>query len=361
MSNKIAVLVGTKKGLIVFTSNDRQHWETSGPMHHRGLEVNHAVYDQRNGAIYATANDAWFGSRIVWSKDFGESWEEATENPKFSPDSGLTVERLWHIEPGPKDAPDVLYAGVAPAALFRSEDAGRTWQEVTGLSQHPSREQWQPGAGGLCLHSIQLDPGNDQRMFVGISAVGVFRTDDGGESWLPLNKGVRAEFQPDRYPEFGQCVHKLLMAPGDPSRLFQQNHCGIYRSGDAAETWEEITTGVPSDFGFPLAIHPSKPETIYTVPLQGAEFRCPPDGKLSVYRSSDSGSTWEALSRGLPQENAFMGTYREGLAMDSLEPAGIYLGTNTGKLFFSADEGENWQELAGDLPPVYSVEAAVLS
>ena len=356
---KTLLLAGTKKGLFVFTSTNRHDWQLHGPFQ-TGREVNHAIYDSRNGRIYATSNDAWFGCEIVWSSDLGESWAMAKQNPGFVESAGMKLERIWHIEPGRPSEPQVLYAGVAPAALFRSEDGGQTWNEVSSLTAHPSRPKWHPGAGGLCLHSIIIDPSDSARMFVGISAVGVFRTEDGGKSWEVANKGTRAEFLPERYPEYGQCVHKLLLADSKSSLLFQQNHCGVYRSADAGRNWQEITAGLPSDFGFPLAIHPREPETIFVLPLKGAEFRCPPEGRLRVYRSRNSGKSWEALSKGLPQQNAFVGVYREGMAMDSQKPAGIYFGTNTGKLFGSADEGDSWSLLADNLPPVYSVSTAVV-
>jgi hypothetical protein len=356
---KALVLAGTKKGLFLFTSANRRDWTLQGPFQN-GREINHAIYDGRSGRIYATSNDAWFGCEVVWSADLGKSWTTAKQNPAFNQTSGLKLERLWHIEPGRASEPQVLYAGVAPAALFRSEDGGQTWSEVSTLTQHPSRSKWHPGAGGLCLHSIVVDQTDLKRLFVGISAVGVFRSEDGGASWEVANKGTRAEFMPEKYPEFGQCVHKLLLADGNRSLLFQQNHCGVYRSHDAGRTWQEITSGLPSDFGFPLAIHPRQPETIFVLPLKGADFRCPPDGKLRVYRSRNGGQTWEALGKGLPGEYAFVGVYREGMATDSLNPAGIYFGTNVGKIYNSDDEGDTWRLLADNLPPVYSISAAVV-
>src|SRR5208282_613102 len=299
MSAKVLVLAGTKKGLFLFTSSDRRGWSVSGPFQ-PGREINHAVYDGRTGRIFATANDSWFGCEVVSSPDLGGHWETARENPKFAESSGLKLERIWHIEPGRASEPGVLYAGVAPAALFRSTDHGQTWSEVTSLTAHPTRSRWHPGAGGLCLHSIVLDHGNAKRMFVGISAVGVFRSEDAGATWETANRGTRAEFLPDKLPEFGQCVHKLLMARGDGQTLFQQNHCGVYRSDDGGRAWQEITAGLPSDFGFPLAIHPRQPRTIYVLPLQGAEFRCPPGRRLRVYRSRDGGQSWNGLEQGLP-------------------------------------------------------------
>ena len=243
--------------------------------------------------------------------------------------------------------------------LKRSDDGGQSWNEVASLTQHPTRERWHPGAGGLCLHSIVVDNSRAQGLFVGISAVGVFRFEDGGASWSVANQGTRADFLPEKYPEFGQCVHKLLSGNGESPVLYQQNHCGVYRSADAGRSWREISAGLPSDFGFPLAIHPRQPGTIYVLPLKGAEFRCPPEGRLRVFRSRDAGETWQALTAGLPQENVYAGIYREGMAMDTMDPAGVYFGTNTGKIFSSDDEGDSWRLLADNLPPVYSVSTGI--
>jgi hypothetical protein len=356
MPKNTLILAGTRKGLFIAQSRDRRNWHMSGPFL-KGKDINHAAYDGRNGKIYATSNDAWFGSEFVWSDDLGKKWHSAKTNPSFDSKSGYKLERLWHIEPGPESEPKVVYLGVAPAALFKSNDLGKNWKEVTSLTKHSTRPRWHPGAGGLCLHSITFDPSNPKRFFVGISAVGVFRTEDGGKNWVTANRGTRAEFMPVKYPEFGQCVHKLLAAPSSPLLLFQQNHCGMYRSADAGVAWQEISKGLPSDFGFPLAIHPRKPEFIYVIPLQGAEFRCPPQGKLAVYRSVNGGKTWKALARGLPQKRAFCSVYREGMSMDQGNPAGVYFGTNTGKIFASRNEGDSWFLLADNLPPVVSVSA----
>ncbi len=360
MPKKALLLVGTKKGLILLSSSNRKQWRLDGPFV-KGKEVNHAAYDHRNGRIFATSNDAWFGSEVVWSENLGKTWKSAKKSPGFTQESGQKLDRVWHIEPGADPAAKTLYAGVAPAALFRSDDQGETWEELAGLTQHETRSKWHPGAGGLCLHSIVVDPTNAQRLWVGISAVGVFRSEDGGATWQTANRGTRAAFLPEKYPEYGQCVHKLLPSPGGKGVLFQQNHCGVYRTGDGGVAWKEITAGLPSDFGFPLAIHPRDPETLYVLPLQGAEFRCPPKGKLRVFRSRNGGKTWSTLSKGLPQENAFVGVYREGMARDDFDPAGVYFGTNTGKLFGSIDEGETWRLVADNLPPIYSVATATLS
>jgi photosystem II stability/assembly factor-like uncharacterized protein len=356
---KTLLLAGTKKGLFLFDSADRQRWTMTGPFQ-PGREINHAVYDRRNGCIFATANDAWFGCEIARSPDLGKTWINAKQNPKFPEDSGQKLDRLWHIEPGRASEPDVLFAGVAPAALFRSTDRGETWTEMTSLTKHPTRPHWHPGAGGLCLHSIVVDHGQPGRMFVGISAVGVFRSIDDGATWQTANKGTRAEFLPEKLPEFGQCVHKVLMARGPGSVLFQQNHCGVYRSADCGVSWTEITAGLPSDFGFPLGVHPRDVNTIYVLPLKGAEFRCPPDNCLRVFRTRDAGRSWQALGNGLPQENMFAGIYREGMATDEQDPAGVYFGTNNGKIFASRDEGDSWTLLADNLPPVYSVSTAMI-
>jgi hypothetical protein len=356
MDKIVHLLAGTRKGLFLFTSTpDRTKWSSSGPFL-SGREVNHATVDPRSGRIFATSNDSWFGCEIAWSDSLGEEWTMAEKSPGFAADSGSKLERIWHIEAGPTSAHGVLYAGVAPAALFRSEDNGANWEQVNGLSQHPTRQRWQPGAGGLCLHSIVPDPTNPEKMWVGISAVGVFLTEDGGATWSTRNQGTRAGFMPDPLPEWGQCVHKLLRAPGTEDRLYQQNHCGVYASDNGGTSWTEVTEGLPSEFGFPLGVHPRDPQTLYTLPLKGSEFRCAPDARLRVFRSRDAGGHWEALADGLPQEGVYCSVLREGMAVDTADPAGIYFGTNTGKIFGSADEGDSWYLLADNLPPVYSVE-----
>jgi photosystem II stability/assembly factor-like uncharacterized protein len=361
----VRLTLGTKKGVFLLTSSkDRDKWQTAGPFL-PGHDVNHAVTDTRSGIIYATANDPWFGQRIMSSRDQGQTWEDLKSSPKFAEGSDKAIARLWRIEPGLPSEPGVIYCGVDPATLFRSADGGETWEENQSLSNHSTRDRWFPGAGGLITHSIVLDPANAQRLWIAISAAGVFRTEDGGASWQAMNsslKNIGAKYDPNMelYPEVGQCVHHLVHAAGSGDRLYAQTHWGTYRSDDGAQTWTEITEGLPSDFGFVIAAHPRDADTAYVAPLQGAELRCPPDFKLRVYRTRDAGATWTALTEGLPQENAFMGTYREGLCIDSLDPAGLYFGTNTGHLYLSADEGDTWRCLTTDLPPISSVSVAVL-
>lgn len=360
----VMLTIGTKKGVFLLTSGrDRSGWDQRGPFL-AGQEINHAVFDLHTSTLYATANNPWFGNRLAISRDQGTTWEEK-KGLGFSEGSGRTVARLWRIEPATPAQPGVLYCGVDPGALFRSDDDGETWCENTALSNHPTRDRWGPGAGGLCTHSIVFDPANRDRMWLAISAAGVFRTENAGRSWEATNsslKNVLAKFDSNAelYPEVGQCVHHLVHAAGDGDRLYAQSHWGTYRSDDGADTWTEITEGLPSDFGMGIAAHPRNPDIAWVMPLGGGELRCPPDGKLRVYRTANAGRSWEALCTGLPQENAFMGMYREGLCVDTLDPAGVYFGTNTGQLYASADEGETWRRVTTDLPPISSVSAAVL-
>jgi photosystem II stability/assembly factor-like uncharacterized protein len=365
--SRVILSVGTKKGLFLLESDQyRSLWRQSGPML-PGAEVNHAAIDPRTRTLYATANDAWFGSRIASSPDLGATWAEDASGPRYAEDSGKKVERLWHVEPGRTSEPGVIYCGIDPANLWRSDDGGKTWTENEGLANQETRQRnmWGPGAGGLIVHSILLDPANPNRMWVAISAAGVFRTDDGGKTWQAKNsslKNVLAKFMPnvDIYTEAGQCVHHLVLAAGNGGRLYAQTHWGTYRSDDGADSWTEITEGLPSDFGFVMAAHPRNPDVAYVLPLQGAELRAPPEGKLRVYRTSDAGRSWEALTKGLPQQDAYMGNYREGMCADSLDPAGVYFGTNTGQLYATADEGDSWRLVTANLPPISSVSAAVL-
>jgi photosystem II stability/assembly factor-like uncharacterized protein len=303
-----------------------------------------------------------WGGVLQSSDDFGKTWTNPEEaNVKFPETTGAALKQIWQIAPGRNGEPDTLYCGVEPAALFASRDAGTTWKLVEGLWNHPQRPLWEPGGGGLCLHTILLDPEDVNRVRVAISTGGMYLTEDGGTTWRPSNTGVRAQFLPDKYPEFGQCVHKVAQSRQQPTRMFLQNHWGLYRSDDRGETWTDIAGGVPSDFGFALGIHPNNPDCAWIVPLESDEFRCTPEGKLRVYRTRDAGASWQPLSQGLPQDGAFETVLRDGLAVDSMEPTGVYFGTRSGKLFGSTNEGDRWTELYDGLPPVISVKAAAIS
>lgn len=357
---RVFVLVGTRKGAFIFESNGhRKEWHVHGP-DFPGWGVHHMVYDPRSGALLAALGHAVYGSNVHLSADLGQSWTMA-EGPHFPEGDERTVARVWHVRPGHENQPGIVWAGADPGALFKSKDGGKTWKGVSGINNHPTREEWMAGAGGMMVHTIVQHPTDPDRMFLAISAAGVFRTDDGGRSWQPKNKGVRADFLPNKYPEVGQCCHHLVMSPKNPDVLFQQNHCGVYRSEDAGDNWTDIGTDrLPATFGFPMAIHPREGGTIYVVPQVSDEFRYTPEGRFRVFRSRDSGENWEALSSGLPQENAYLNVFREGLATDSCEPAGVYVGTSTGQLFYSRDDGDNWEVLSDTLPPVYAVGTAVI-
>jgi hypothetical protein len=363
MSEQVVVFVGTRKGAFVMESDlDRREWTTRGP-YHEGQNVMHMSFDPRSRTVFAAVVDPWFGSRVYRSGDMGYTWDEPEQGPAFPADSGRSIEKVWHVTPGRPEEPGVVYAGVEPAALFMSTDGGDSWQLVEALEQHPTREAWQPGAGGLCLHTIVLDPANVDRMLVGISAAGVFETTDGGASWRPTNEGVRVNFTPDEppaYAEYGQCVHKVVASPARPTRLYQQNHCGMYRSDDGGLHWTEISAGLPSDFGFGIAAHPHDVDTVWVCPSISGFKHWMPGAKVVVYRSRDGGSSWQPLSRGLPQEGAFLNVLRDGMAVDALPTAGMYVGANTGQLFYSADEGETWRQAEALFPPINSVTAAVV-
>lgn len=358
------LLVGTLKGAFLLRAPAaRTAWKVGGP-YLPGRAVYALAHDGRAGRrrIWASAASMHWGAVLVSTDDWGRTWTEPQEAPiKFPPESGLALKQIWQIRPGRADEPDTLYCGVDPAALFRSTDGGETWTVVRGLLDHPHRPRWTPGGGGLCLHTIVLDPTRADRMWVAISSGGVYRTDDGGRTWAARNVGIRAEFLPEKYPEFGQCVHKLVQSPSQPERLYLQHHFGVYRSDDAGDSWKDVGKGLPSDFGFPMVLHPHKPETIYVLPLKADEFRCPPDGKLRVYRSRQGGGAWQALQRGLPQQDSYECVLRDAMGADALQPAGLYFGTRGGSLYASRDEGGSWKQIAFGLPPVVCVKAAVVS
>jgi serine/threonine protein kinase len=358
----IALLVGTTKGAFILRSNgQRRRWEVGGPYFH-GHNVYALAYDGREGRhrIWASTQNYW-GTFLRSSDDFGKSWTNPQQAPiRFPSDTGTSLKNIWQIALGRPEEPDSLYCGVEPAALFESHDAGETWTLNRGLFDHPHRPRWMPGNGGLALHSVVLDPSDQQRMYVAISSGGVYRTTDGGQTWTAQNQGVRATFMPNKYPEFGQCVHKIALHPSRPERLFLQNHWGVYRSDDHAENWTDIANGVPSDFGFALLVHPGEPDWAYIIPVESDEFRCACEGRLRVYRTRNAGASWEPLTRGLPQKGAYETVLRDGLTHDALDPVGIYFGTRSGQLFGSRDEGKSWEKIAEGLPSVVCVRVAVL-
>jgi photosystem II stability/assembly factor-like uncharacterized protein len=384
-SGDVLLLAGTMKGAFVLRSDKgRQDWEVGGP-YFPGRAIYAMAYDDRKGRsrLWAAVNSSYWGSYLSSSDDFGKTWTEPETygikfpqkeptpaapmqdaNPDANPatDADPSLKQIWQIALGHPDEPDTLYAGVEPAALFKSTDAGESWSLVKGLYDHPHRAQWMPGGGGLCLHTILPDPSNKKRLFVAISTGGVYRTDDGGDNWQPRNVGVRAQFLPpdQQYPEWGQCVHKIVSHPANPQRLFLQNHWGLYKSDDGGDSWNDIANGVPSDFGFAMEVDPNEPGSVFIIPLESDEFRCTPEGKLRVYRTRNGGESWDATSKGLPQENALETVLRDGLSADGLKPTGMYFGTRSGKLFGSRDAGESWTAILESLPPVVCVKTAVV-
>ena len=359
----VLLMVGTTKGAFLLRSNAaRLRWELGGPYFH-GQSIYAIAFDGRKGRHRwwaATQSQLW-GTFLRSSDDFGKTWTNPLEaNIRFPADSGVSLKNIWQICLGDEQEPDLLYCGVEPAALFESRDSGETWSLVKSLFDHPHRPRWMPGNGGLTLHTILRDPWNKERMYVAISAAGVYATQDGGASWQARNRGIRVTFMPERYPEFGQCVHKIVLHAARPERLFLQNHWGLYRSDDGAENWQDIASGVPSDFGFAMAMHPHDPDCVYIVPVESDEFRCTPDGRLRVYRTRNAGASWEALTRGLPQKGAYETVLRDGLTTDSLEPPGIYFGTRSGVLYSSIDEGKSWKKIAEGLPSIVCVKSAVV-
>ena len=363
----VRVLVGTRKGAFILTSDSqRKQWDIRGPLF-AGWEIYHLKSSPVNpDRIYVSQSSGWFGQVIQRSNDGGETWEavgnkfEYAENPATHQGFDGTqhpweFKRVWKLEPSLAD-PDVVYAGVEDAALFRSGDGGQTWQEFPGL-RRVKGELWGPGAGGMCLHSIIQDPGNPQRLYTAISAAGAFRTDDGGETWLPINSGLQSNFElADPSAEVGHCVHSLAMHPANPNRLYMQKHWDVMRTDNAGGLWYEVSGNLPSDFGFASAVHSHEPDTIYVVPIKSDSEHFPPDGRLRVYRSRSGGNDWEALTQGLPQSNCYVNVLRSALAVDTLDPCGIYLGTTGGQVYGSADAGENWTAIVRDLPAVLSVE-----
>ncbi len=359
MAADIGVLVGTAKGLFVLRGGAAPGWEISGPFL-RGQEVYALAWARSDGRprVLAGIHSAHWGPSVVWSDDLGGTWDEREAGSvRFPDDVDAAVQRVWQIHP---DSDGVVWAGVEPAALFRSGDGGVTFELVRGLWDHPHRPQWMPGGGGLCLHTIVPDPVTPERMWVAVSTGGVYRTEDGGASWQARNRGIATPFLPgDDPPEFGQCVHKMALTPAIPERMFLQHHWGVYRSDDGGDNWTSVGQTLPSDFGFPVVVHPDDPDTVYVIPLESDEFRVTPGGRCRVYRSTDAGASWDALTDGLPQHDAYLTVLRDAFTA-STQPAGLFFGTRTGEVFATLDGGEHWTALAGHLPPVLSVRAATL-
>lgn len=355
MSERVLLFVGTKKGLFILESDaKRAAWEVRGPLCEEWA-IHDATYDASAGRLYAAGGDGWFGPAVWRSDDLGATWAHSSAGMAYGED-GPRITTIWSVTP----AHGAVYAGVQEAGLFRSADGGATWEHVHGLTEHPTRPEWQGGAGGLILHTIIPHPSDPGRMWVAISAVGVFETRDGGATWAPRNVGLRNDYLPDPYPEVGHCVHKMVLAAGTDRLLYQQYHGSVYRSSDGGATWDDIRGSLPSGFGFGMVGHPRDPETVYVVPLTEDAGRHMIDGRTAVWMTRDGGATWRDQRAGLPQERAYIGVLREAVGADRLDPAGIYFGTGTGQLYASADEGESWRLIADLLPPVWSVDTAVI-
>ncbi|GAA0911512.1 hypothetical protein GCM10009557_85780 [Virgisporangium ochraceum] len=367
----VRVLVGTRKGAFILTADGkREDWQVSGP-HFGGWEIYHVNGSAADpNRLWASQSSGWFGQVIQRSDDGGETWNPVGNDFTYRGDVGehlwydgtprpFEFKRIWHLEPS-RDDPDTVYAGAEDAALYRSTDGGGKWEELTALRTHPSAPTWQPGAGGMCLHTIILDPVNPQRIYVAISAAGAFRSDDGGASWLPINKGLRSGGIPDEDAEVGHCVHRLAMHPSRPDVLFMQKHWDVLRTDDAGGQWREISGNLPSDFGFPIAVHAHEPDTVYVIPIKSDSEHYVPDAKLRVYRSRVGGEEWEPLTTGLPQENCYVNVLRDAMAVDTLDDCGIYFGTTGGQVYCSPDGGDTWRAIVRDLPAVLSVEVQVL-
>lgn len=354
---KMVLLVGTRKGAFIFTSDGaRKRWKLSGP-HLKGNEIYNMAYDRRNGTVLASVSSGHWGPTIARSRNMGEDWKVSKTPPKFPKKSRLSVTRIWQIKPGFEDEPGVVYAGIEPACLFMSKDGGERWEVNEAMMNHPTRKKWQPGGGGMCLHSIVINKKRPKRLLIAISAVGTMRSDDEGETWKFKNKHVLADFQPDKYPEYGQCVHKLAMHPSFPDAIFQQNHCGVYRSDDAGDDWKDIRGNLPSRFGFPVAVDANEPKRVYVAPLEGDFSRVPTDGHFTIWASDKGGGEWTKLDGGLPEVSYFT-VLRDGMKADSEDPCGLYFGTTTGQLFVSPNQGDGWVKISDGLPPILSVHAS---
>jgi hypothetical protein len=357
------LLIGTRKGLMIARStDDRRTWATED-FQFLNQEVYGVAIDTRHDPprIFAGVGTGHWGPLLTYSDDLGKSWTEPAEPPiGFPQGSDATVARVWQIQPAPADQPDVVYAGVEPHALFRSDDRGESFALVEGLWRHPHRQSWMPGGGGACLHTVLPHPTNPNDVLVAMSAAGIYRTRDGGANWEPANRGIQAAFLPEdqRFPEFGQCVHKVALHPDRPDRLFAQNHFGVYRSDDRGGSWTAIESGLPSNFGFALVAHPHRPDTLYSFPLKADGERFPPEGKLRAYRTENAGDSWEPLSEGLPKDPYYAAVLRDAMVADSADPVGVYFGTRLGEVYASREEGENWSLIASHIPDVLSLRVA---
>lgn len=369
--SRIRVLVGTKKGAFVLTADGkRERWEVAGP-HFGGWEIYHLKGSPANpDRIYASQTSGWFGQVVQRSDDGGVTWEAVGNDFPYDGVPGThqwydgsphpwEFQRVWHLEPSRAD-PDTVYAGVEDAALFRSSDGGKSWRELSGLRGHGSGASWMPGAGGMGLHTILVDPARAERIWIAISAAGVFRSDDGGATWTPKNQGLRSEFMPDPTAEVGHCVHRIAHHPSRPEVLFMQKHWDVMRSDDAGDSWREVSGNLPTDFGFPIDVHAHEPETIFVVPITSDSLHYPPDGKLRVYRSRTGGGEWQELGRGLPERDCYVNVLRDAMAVDALDPCGVYFGTTGGQVYASPDGGDHWTAIVRDLPAVLSVEVQTL-
>ncbi len=367
----VRILVGTRKGAFVLTADGaRKRWDVSGP-HFAGWEIYHVKGSPADPSrIYASQSSGWFGQQIQRSDDGGGSWAPVNNEFVYDGVPGThqwydgtphpwEFKRVWHLEPSLGD-PDTVYAGVEDAALFRSTDGGKSWRELAGLRGHGSGPSWQPGAGGMCLHTVLLDPANRDRLFIAISAAGAFRSGDAGTTWRPVNRGLVSKYIPDPTAEVGHCVHRIAMHPSRPRVLFMQKHWDVMRSDDAGDSWHEVSGNLPTDFGFPIEVHAHEPETIYVVPITSDSEHFPPEGKLRVYRSRTGGGEWEALTTGLPQRDCYVNVLRDAMSVDSLDPCGVYFGTTGGQVYASANAGDSWAPIVRDLPAVLSVEAQTL-
>jgi len=370
--SRVRVLVGTRKGAFILSSDEaRREWEVCGP-HFPGAEIYHLKASPVDpDRIYVSQASDWFGQVMHRSDDGGRTWQTVGNEFAYDGETGSHLwydgtphpwefKRVWHLEPSLHDA-DTVYAGVEDAALFKSIDGGQTWRELKGLRTHTSGQTWQPGAGGLCLHSVLLHPGDPDRIVVAISAAGAFRSDDGGETWTPINRGLAAADDPNPEAETGYCVHNIAMHPARPNTIFMQKHYGVMRTDDAGDQWDHVSGDLPVDFGFPVGVHAHEPETIYVVPITSDYHHFPPEGKLRVYRSRAGGNAWEALTDGLPQENCYVNVLRDAMSFDRLNSCGVYFGTTGGQVYASSDSGDHWTTIVNDLPAVMSVEVQTLA